>query len=104
MAPIVVLFGANDAGKTNTLEAIEPLNWVEPDHQRIDQFLHEREEPECNALTEFEGLLDGNSQDADVLGGLLHVRHLPPIFQRRTGAGVVLEDNGAKQMSRIWLS
>jgi hypothetical protein len=87
-APTVVLFGANDAGKTNTLEAIEHLTVFEPDHQRIDPLLPDPEAPTFSALVQ----LNEGSPDADVLAGLLQVRHLPPIFRRSSGR-VVLEDD-----------
>lgn len=75
--PAVVLFGRNDAGKSNILEAIAWAGGLQA--SRADPL---REDREANvfALVELDRLDDEESLDAKLLAALLQMRHVPPLF------------------------
>ena len=76
-APVVVLFGRNDAGKSNILEAIAWAAGLEA--SRADPLIGD-DEAAVFALVELDELDDEDSLDADLLAALLQIRHVPPLF------------------------
>lgn len=74
----VVLFGPNDAGKSNILEAIARL--TERGITRVDPFTLDDVESPVSFVIEFDELDDDESFDASLLARLLQTRHVPPLF------------------------
>jgi hypothetical protein len=77
-APAVVLFGRNDAGKSNILEAIAWAVGIEA--SRCDPLIGDSNEAAVGMLVELDRIDDDESIDADLLAALLQMRHVPPLF------------------------
>lgn len=79
-APAVVLFGRNDVGKSNILEAI---SWTGGEGVGRTDPLLDSDAPSVHFLVELE--LEGadshdDGDDAQLLAALLQMRHVPPLF------------------------
>jgi hypothetical protein len=80
-APGLVLFGPNDAGKSNILEA---LAWVSgSDTRRGDPLTRDDDDGAVGFVVDLEGLDDDESLDSRLLAALLQTRHVPPLFPYR---------------------
>lgn len=77
-APAVVLFGPNDAGKTNLIEALA-VAFADRFDVRRDP-LTGSEVLDLEVLLELDGLDEPGGEDGAVLAAVLQVEHVPPLF------------------------
>ena len=74
----VVLFGRNDAGKSNILEAIASATGGGV--RREDPLVDLGATSDVNFVVELDDLTNDDSFDAQLLARLLQTRHVPPLF------------------------
>jgi recombinational DNA repair ATPase RecF len=74
----VVLFGRNDAGKSNILEAVASA--VGGGDRREDPLADLGNDTQISFVIELDQLEHDDSFDAQLLARLLQTRHVPPLF------------------------
>src|SRR5438067_13120124 len=77
-APAIVLFGPNDAGKSNILEAVGASTGTRRD--RTDARFDDDPRYAMTQLRELAALDDDASFDGRRLAHVLQLQHLPPLF------------------------
>jgi hypothetical protein len=96
----VVLFGRNDAGKSNILDAIALISGVEGSREDPLGDQDEFDEVAVGTLVELDNPDLKSGFDSTLLAALLQQRHVPPLFPYARGEAASLVDRDREQ--ELW--